>query len=457
MLGGTLADYQAEQRYRRRDGSVVWSAIHVAPVRAADGSVRALFSQKVDVTERKEREARLESDIEDARWLGRIRDALDSDRLVLYAQPIVDLRTGEAVQRELLLRMRGDDGSIILPGEFLPIAERYGLISEIDRWVIRQAVKLASAGEPTEFNLSAASIADSAVIRELAGALKEHGTDPSLLVVEVTETALMGQLDTGRLFAERVRAIGCGLALDDFGTGFASLTYLKHLPAGQIKIDIEFVRELTRSETDERLVRGIVGFAREFGQATIAEGIEDEATLAVLRELGVDYGQGYLFGRPAPLDEISAPRTLARGVPESASPDSVAVVRATFDAFARRDLDALLALCDPGVVLRPFATMKLAGRESPYRGHDGLRRYLDDVGALWDELELTPRMFWETDGATIAFGHIVGKHDGQTEASDVLWVCRLRGGLIASLDVFRNVTRSASRPVWGSPPAPMTT
>jgi diguanylate cyclase (GGDEF)-like protein/PAS domain S-box-containing protein len=322
MLDGTVASFEGEKRYLRPDGSTVWTTLHVAPVRNADGSVQEIFAQVIDINDRKEREARFEQDVNDAVWLGQIRDAIDDDRLVLYGQPIVDLQTGETIQRELLLRMRAEDGSIIAPGDFLPIAERYGLISEIDRWVLRQAVDLAALGEPTEFNLSAASIGDPDILRELASALEETGADPALLVVEVTETAMMNQLDAGRRFAEQVALLGCRLALDDFGTGFASLSYLKQIPAQVVKIDIEFVRDLVRSETDERLVRGIIGIAREFEQTTIAEGIEDEATLVLLRELGVHCGQGYLLGRPAPIcgaEPICAP---AGAQPESGTEGS---------------------------------------------------------------------------------------------------------------------------------------
>jgi PAS domain S-box-containing protein len=314
--GSRLVVQQHELRYLRPDGTVGWAALNAAPVFSA-GTLRAVFSQVIDITERKEHEARVEQDVNDVLWLGRIRGAIDNDRLVLYSQPIVDLLTGETVQHELLLRMRAEDGSIIAPGEFLPIAERYGLISEIDRWVVRQAVDLAARGEATEFNLSGASIGDPSVVRELASALDQTGADPSLLVVEVTETAMINQLDAGRRFAEQVTALGCRLALDDFGTGFASLSYLKQIPAQLLKIDIEFVRDLTRSETDERLVRGIIGIAREFDQTTIAEGIEDEETLVRLRELGVHLGQGYLFGRPRPLPAPAfiAPYALTTGHP----------------------------------------------------------------------------------------------------------------------------------------------
>jgi PAS domain S-box-containing protein len=299
--GSSLIVEEHELRYLRPDGTVGWAALNAAPVFSAAGKLQAVFSQVTDITQRREHEARFEEDVNDALWLGRIRDAIDDDRLVLYTQPIVDLLTGHTVQQELLLRMRAEDGSIIAPGEFLPIAERYGLISEIDRWVIRQAVALAARGEATEFNLSGASIGDPTVVHELASAIAQAAADPSLLVVEVTETAMMKQVDAGRRFAEQVTALGCRLALDDFGTGFASLSYLKQIPAQLLKIDIEFVRDLTHSDTDARLVRGIIGIAREFDQTTIAEGIEDEATLVLLRELGVHLGQGYLFGRPRSL------------------------------------------------------------------------------------------------------------------------------------------------------------
>ncbi|HYZ81956.1 MAG TPA: EAL domain-containing protein [Solirubrobacteraceae bacterium] len=292
MLRGERDSFTAEQRYVRADGRIGWGLLHWSPVRREDGSVEALHSQLVDITDRKDRETQLAHDVGEAMWLGRIRDALDRDRLVLHAQPIVDLMTGQTAQYELLLRMVGEEGEVIAPGEFLPTAERYGLISEIDRWVIREAVRIAAGGTPTEFNLSARSIGDPAVTQELADAIQESAVDPSLLVVEVTETAFLGQTEAGRAFAQRVRELGCRLALDDFGTGFSSLSYLKHLPADHLKIDMEFVREMVRSETDARVVRGIVGLAREFHQTTIAEGVEDEATLLMLREMGVDLARG---------------------------------------------------------------------------------------------------------------------------------------------------------------------
>jgi len=339
-----------------------------------------------------------------------------------------------------LLRMRSEDGQIIAPGEFLPAAERYGLISEIDRWVIRQAVQIASDGVPTEFNLSGRSIGDPDILRELAAAIEESGVDPSLLVVEVTETAFVGQTEAGRAFAERVRELGCRLALDDFGTGFSSLSYLKHLPADHLKIDIDFVRELTSSETDARVVRGIVGLAREFSQTTIAEGVEDEETLALLREMGVDLAQGYLFGRPAPLAEApTGSPNVPRTAPEAAA-DSIGVVVAAFDAFARRDVSGMLERCHPDFVLRSVATAKPGGRATLYRGHEGVRAYLRDVATIWDELSLSPLTFRDANGSVIGFGRVEARRPGERLLSSIMWVVRLHGELISSIEVFQAST-----------------
>ncbi len=437
MLRGEINSFTAEQRFVRGDGGISWGLLHWAPVRREDGSVAAFHSQLVDITDRKERETQLEHDLGEAVWLGRIRDALDEDRFVLYAQPIVDLVTGETVQHELLLRMRDEDGEILAPGEFLPAAERYGLISEIDRWVIRQAVSIASAGVPTEFNLSGRSIGDPDILRELADAIEESGVDPSLLVVEVTETAFMGQTEVGRAFAERVRELGCRMALDDFGTGFSSLSYLKHLPADHLKIDIEFVRELSSNERDGRVVRGIVALAREFNQTTIAEGVEDEATLLLLKEMGVDLAQGYLFGHPAPLADAPAgserdPRPASR-----AGADPIAIVTEAFDAFARRDVPGMLVHCRPDFVLRSVATSRAIDRTEPYRGHDGVRAYVRDVAMVWEELTMALMTLRRAGDSVIGFGRVEGRRPAERMLASIMWVVRLRDGQIASIEVFQ--------------------
>jgi PAS domain S-box-containing protein len=446
LLSGATDTFKAEIRYRRADGNLLWGLLHITPVRRQDGSVQAFHSQVIDITERKEREERLEHDIGDALWLQRLREALDHQRLVLFSQPIIDLVTGETVQHELLLRMVGEDGTIIAPAAFLPAAERYGLIGEIDRWVIREAARSAGGGTPTEFNLSGRSVEDPATICELAGAIAETGADPSLLVVEVTETALVGHLAAGRRFAQRVRDLGCRLALDDFGTGFSSLSYLKHFPADHLKIDIEFVRELARSETDARVVRGIVGLAREFNQTTVAEGVEDEATLLPLKEMGVDRAQGYLFGAPAPRAPTpSSPPPISRPAAGGGS-DPVAVVREAFDAFAMRDVPRMLSHCRADIVLRPVVTSRVTERTAPYRGHEGIRAYLADVAAVWDELTVTPFATRQAQGSVIGFGRVDGRRPGGRILASLLWIVRLERDQIASMEVFHAAGEDALGP-----------
>jgi diguanylate cyclase (GGDEF)-like protein/PAS domain S-box-containing protein len=235
-------------------------------------------------------------------WSVRIRDALDQGRFVLHSQPIVELASGSVAQEELLLRMVDRDGELIPPLAFLPTAEKCGLITEIDRWVITQATQIAARGQTVAVNLSATSAGDPGVLDLIERELHHHGTDPGKLVFELTETALMQNLDRARVFAERLVALGCRFALDDFGTGYSSFTYLKRLPVQYLKIDIDFVRELSHNLKDVSVVRAIVGLANDFGQSTIAEGIEDERTADALRGLNVGFGQGYHYGRPGPID-----------------------------------------------------------------------------------------------------------------------------------------------------------
>jgi PAS domain S-box-containing protein len=301
ILAGALEHLELEKRYVRPDGSVVNASVHVVPVRGRDGEVHAMFAQILDLTATKEREAQLIHEAADLERLAMIHAAMADDRLVLYAQPIIDLLTGVVVQQELLVRLVLEDGQIMAPSVFLPVAERHGCIREIDSWVTAQAVEMAAAGAPVEVNLSAASVGDAEMLATIRAALERTGADPSLLVFEVTETALMADVERGRVFATALRELGCRFALDDFGTGYGTFTYLKHIPIDYLKIDIEFVRDLIHDKADERLVKAIVTMAGELGKQTIAEGVEDLATLVRLRELGVDLAQGYHIGRPAPV------------------------------------------------------------------------------------------------------------------------------------------------------------
>jgi EAL domain-containing protein (putative c-di-GMP-specific phosphodiesterase class I) len=232
-----------------------------------------------------------------------VREALRRERLVLHAQPILDLGSGEIVQEELLVRMRGAEGGLILPGRFLPAAEADGLISEIDRWVLDRACRLAASGRRVQMNVSARTVNEPSFVDVAEDAISRHEAPPRNLTLEITETALIDDIATAKCFATRLTQLGCRFALDDFGTGFAPLTYLKQLPISYLKIDLEFVRDILANQRSQALAQAIVHLAGTLGLRTIAEGVEDELTLRYLRRLGVDYAQGYLIGRPRGVEE----------------------------------------------------------------------------------------------------------------------------------------------------------
>jgi len=239
-------------------------------------------------------------------WLARLRRALAEDLFVLHFQPIVSLADGSISHHEALLRLADEaDGSLISPASFLPAAERYGLIREIDRLVLEKVTALLGgadgrAGARIALNVSAVSVSDPAMLGYLARSLERHRVDPSLLVVEVTETAAISDMDTAKAFCAGVLALGCAVALDDFGAGFGSFQYLKHLPFSYLKIDGDFIRRLPASRTDQLVVEAIAGLARGMGAETIAEFVSDQPTITMLRLFGVDYAQGFELGRPGP-------------------------------------------------------------------------------------------------------------------------------------------------------------
>jgi PAS domain S-box-containing protein len=291
--------------FERRDGRPIPVAYTAAPIATPGGSTGCVVVFR-DISETKARERAMHEEVAKLSWIGRIQEALVQERLVLYAQPIVDVHTREVVQRELLLRMRDPDGELIAPGLFLPIAEQYGLITDLDSWVIEQAVDIAAGGTPVELNISGRSIGNLEVLMLLEACLERTGADPSLLVFELTETAIVEDQESARDFAERLHAIGCKLALDDFGTGYGGFTYLKQLPADYLKIDIEFVRDLVTNAGSRHVVQAVVDLARGFGMKTVAEGVEDAATFDLLADLGVDFAQGYYIARPQPFTTSTA-------------------------------------------------------------------------------------------------------------------------------------------------------
>ena len=227
-----------------------------------------------------------------------VHEALMCDRLALHAQPIVDLATGLVACEELLLRIVADDGELIAATEFVPSAERHGLMPTLDRVVIERAARLASWGRSVHANLSATTIADGGLLEDIVGAVRRHGADPARMTFEITETAATPDMAQARRLAKGLNARGFRIALDDFGTGWGAFRYLNALPVDMIKIDREFIGDLRTSATARHLVRSMVGLARRLGQSTVGEGVEDAETLAMLQRLGVGYAQGFHLGRP---------------------------------------------------------------------------------------------------------------------------------------------------------------
>lgn len=240
------------------------------------------------------------------RWEERIRRALAEDRFVLHYQPVVALASGEVSHYEALLRMVDDDGSLIPPGNFLDVAERFGMIREIDHWVLQRAIRSQAEGKAAgrsmriAVNLSGRHFGSTEVLELVQRALAEQDADPSSIIFEVTETAAVENLAGARVFIDALRGIGCRFALDDFGIGFSSFYYLKHLPVDYVKIDGSFVRNMDSDESDAIFVRSIAELARRLNIVTIAECIERPTVLEQLRDMGVELGQGYHLGRPQP-------------------------------------------------------------------------------------------------------------------------------------------------------------
>jgi diguanylate cyclase (GGDEF)-like protein/PAS domain S-box-containing protein len=237
-------------------------------------------------------------------WLQQIRSAISEERLVLHAQRIIALRRTLAVPMfELLVRMRDEHGNLIPPSSFLPTAEQFGPIRDIDRWVLERALEFAARGNHVGVNLSARTLADPDLAARVVAELARTGARPEHVTFEFTETAAVSSMEDAHALTDSLCALGASVALDDFGTGFGTFVLLKHLPVTALKIDTEFVTGLSTSPADQRIVRAIVQIATEAGMATVAEGVQDAGALALLREYGVDYAQGYHIARPGPLPE----------------------------------------------------------------------------------------------------------------------------------------------------------
>ena len=250
-------------------------------------------------------------------WLRLVREALETDGFVLYAQPILDLRTDEIVRYEILLRLLDRDGGIIPPGAFLDIAEQFGLSGDIDRWVLSKATEILADTEIMEkgisfaINLSPRTMTDKEFLQLISDMPALNVIGPVRLVMEITETAAIYNIHIAKDFLRTLRGQGYEFALDDFGMGFSSFYQLKNLDVDYLKIDGSFIRNLSHDPVDKHLVLAMVHLARGLGKQTIAEFVEDQETLDMLREIGLDCAQGFHIGRPRPLDDIL--REIAEG------------------------------------------------------------------------------------------------------------------------------------------------
>jgi diguanylate cyclase (GGDEF)-like protein/PAS domain S-box-containing protein len=241
-----------------------------------------------------------------------VRRALAEDRFELFAQPIVSTGDDGAIHYELLVRMRDEDNGYVSPGSFLPAAERYQLISDIDRWVVNDAIRLLLEQERTggqihvSINLSGQSIGEEDFLAYVTRKVERLGVAARQVCFEITETVAVNNLGLALKFIETIKRYGCKFSLDDFGAGVSSFGYLKSLPVDYVKIDGVFIRSIHNSEVDQAMVKAIAQVSAVMGMRTIAEFVENRESFDVLREIGIDYAQGYWIAKPKPAAEVFA-------------------------------------------------------------------------------------------------------------------------------------------------------
>jgi EAL domain-containing protein (putative c-di-GMP-specific phosphodiesterase class I) len=252
-------------------------------------------------------------------WLPRIREAINNNEFELAIQSVASLRneTKPEIIYEFLLRWPQDDGSLISPGLFIPTAERYDLMRDLDGWVIENALAATAqlkaelqhpADQMYTINLSGQSVSDPALADFIIGMLSRFEVNPQSICFEVTETVAIANFPIAIEFINRLRGLGCRFALDDFGSGLSSFGYLKRLPLDFLKIDGLFVRDMLNDPVDHAMVRTIYDVAKVLKLQTIAEWVEDEATLDALRSIGIDYAQGFHISRPVMVSELLLPQ-----------------------------------------------------------------------------------------------------------------------------------------------------
>ncbi|MFT5974034.1 MAG: Amt family ammonium transporter, partial [Gammaproteobacteria bacterium] len=253
----------------------------------------------------------------EVRWVSRLHTALEEDLFTLHVQPIIPLNTRDfsAAHYELLLRLKGDDQTLIYPDTFLPAAARYNLLPAIDRWVFAKAIDWLNKNRPLleggriSINLTGPTLSEDSFLEFIQALFRVNGMCADAMIIEITESSALSDLHCAQKFMAALGKMGCKFALDDFGKGFSSLSSLKHLAVDYIKIDGGFVRDMLTDPVDEAMVKTINDIGHSMDKIVVAEFVENDAIQSRLTELGVDFGQGFGISRPYPLDDFNVNKT----------------------------------------------------------------------------------------------------------------------------------------------------
>ena len=236
-------------------------------------------------------------------WVSRINTGLENNQFVLFTQPMQSIQAGAELHCELLIRMKGDDGMLFPPSTFLPAAERYHLMPQIDRWVVNEALTImARKGDSINcvcaINLSGQSLSQEGFLEYVLDKIDLHNVDTRYICFEITETTVISNLDKAQHFMRILRAIGCRFSLDDFGSGLSSFAYLKNLEVDFLKIDGMFIKNIATNKIDRAMVESINNVGHVMGLHTIGEFAENQDIIDILKDIGVDYAQGYGVAMP---------------------------------------------------------------------------------------------------------------------------------------------------------------
>ena len=246
----------------------------------------------------------------DMGWARKIKRSIENNQFIMAKQPIINVQTNEISGYEVLLRMRDEKSELVMPAGFLSSADRFGLSVDVDRWVIKNGIHMISLGEAEDLsysiNLSPKSIGDPTILRLIQDELANTGIDTSNIVFEITETGAIKNIASAVKFLTELRNLGFKTALDDFGVGYSSFSYLKDFPVDYIKIDGSFIDGLLDDKLKQAIVKSMTDVAHAIKIKTVAEFIEDQATLEFLAKIGIDYGQGYHIGKPEIMRDMSA-------------------------------------------------------------------------------------------------------------------------------------------------------